>query len=121
MTAWVCARCDVIVTTERNIPITPTRIPTTRVLGSAACSGVTSISVMDSTNLFSTSFDGVQAGIRAGDAERAAAHHLHDLSKRRHVGDELAYFDLGARELHDEAGGIGREHFAARGAQQRRN
>src|SRR5580658_4224952 len=102
MTAWVCARCEAIVTTERNIPITPTSIPTTRVLGSAACSGVTSISVMDlSEPLFLILFDGVQAGIRAGDAERTAAHDFNDLAECRHVGDELADFDLGARKLHD--------------------
>src|ERR1700730_7485652 len=46
MTAPVCARCEAIVTTDNKIPTTPTRIPTRREFGSAACSGVTSISGM---------------------------------------------------------------------------
>src|SRR5471030_614581 len=50
MTASVCARCEAIVTTDNRMPTTPTKIPTRRVLGSAACSGVTSSSGMTCKN-----------------------------------------------------------------------
>src|ERR1700683_481486 len=115
MTAWVCARCEAMVTTDSSTPTTPTRMPTRRVLGSDACSGVTSISVMSRSSLL----DGVQPGVGARHTEHAASDDLHDFSECGDIGDELADLHLGAGELHDIAGGVRRQDPAAHPAQQR--
>src|SRR5271168_4980150 len=117
MTSWVCARCPAMVTTDSRMPTIPTMIPTRRVLGSAACSGLTSISAIKKVFLFS--FDDVQARIGPRDAEHAAANDLDDLAERGDIGDELADLGLGAGQFHDVARGIGRQHLAADAAQQR--
>src|SRR5277367_4790263 len=135
MTAPVCARCDAIVTTDRSMPTTPTRIPTRRVSGSATCSGLTSISGMaqgiltiDTKDVAwrarrhaarGNSFDDAQAWIGARNAEHAAAYDFDDFAERGGFGDEFADFSLGTRELHDVARGIGGQHPAAGAAHQR--
>src|SRR5882762_5038660 len=117
MTASVCARCDAMVTTDSRIPTTPTRIPTRRVRGSAACSGVTSISGM--TTIYPRlmiqfarrqmiararspgSFDQVQPRVGAGNTQDAAAHDLDNVAESADIGDEFADFRLGAGQFHD--------------------
>src|SRR5277367_433935 len=114
MTAPVCARCDAIVTTDRSMPTTPTRIPTRRVSGSATCSGLTSISGMaqgiltiDTKDVArrrrrtrrhaarsGNSFDDAQARIGARNAEHAAAYDFDDFAERGGFGDEFADFGL---------------------------
>src|SRR6202011_2372806 len=126
MTAWVCARCEAMVTSDRRIPTTPTRIPTRRVLGSAVCSGLTSISGMRQLSLIfnenggrprrrlrgplhasrsARSFDDVQTWIGACDTQDAAADDFDDFAESGDVGDEFADLGFGAGQLHDVARG----------------
>src|SRR5271170_1897445 len=96
MTALVCARCAEMVITDSRIPTIPTKIPTRRVLGSAACSGVTSISVM--THALS---DRLKVRIAARNSEDAAAHYFYDFTECADLGDESAYLAFRAGELDD--------------------
>src|SRR5882757_2908145 len=144
MTASVCARCEAIVTTDKKMPTTPTKIPTRRVSGSAACSGVTSISGMRFEILEACSssadrcvprshcrtadnrractgysLDHMQAWIAARNAENAAAHDLDDIAECAHVGDEFPDLEFRAGEFDHVARRIGRQHLAAGAAHQR--
>src|SRR5258708_6671527 len=138
--------CEEMVTTDKRMPIMPTRIPTRRVLGSAVCSGLTSISAMAQrypqrsmkcfaawhrpppakafrrlfrTSLPARSFDDVQARIGARDTEDAAADDFDDVAEGGDVGDEFADLGFSAGQLHDVARRVGGQHLAADAAQQR--
>src|SRR5580692_3627829 len=114
MTASVWARCEAIVTTDNRIPTTPTKIPTRRVSGSAACSGETSSSGITlkypQWRVASkyTSFDQVHPRVTARNAEDSASHHLDDFSVCADAGDKFADLELRAGELDDINRGIGR-------------
>src|SRR4029077_4569781 len=104
MMAWVCARCEAMVTTDSRMPTTPTKSPTRRVLGSSACSGLTSISgMLGKSSYVAKLFDDMQPRIGARDAEHAAADHFDDLTERRDIGDEFADFGFRAGEFDDVA------------------
>src|ERR1700689_5428957 len=105
MTASVCARCEAIVTTDNRMPTTPTKMPTRRVLGSAACSGVTSSSGITSKYPL---FNHVHSWVTACNAEDTAAHHLDDFSECADAGNEFADLKLRTREFDDVDRGIGR-------------
>src|SRR5277367_6889377 len=109
MTALVWARCAEIVTTDSRTPTIATKIPTRRVLGSAACSGVTSISVMK------------QTPFPPRNSENTATNHLGDFTEFADLRDECADLDLRADQLDDETRGVGRQHLAGDPTQQRRH
>src|ERR1700689_883939 len=122
MTALVCARCEAVVTAERKMPTMPTKIPTRRLFGSSACSGLSSISAMgpiilQASRLRDGSFHSVQSWIRPGDSQHARANDFDDLTERRDIGDEFADLDLRTGQLDDVTGGMRRQHLAADTAQ----
>src|SRR5258707_13637921 len=99
-----------MVTSDSRMPTTPTRIPTRRVLGSAACSGLTSISGMThileitksaghprrggrgglGAHRSARSFEGVEARIGARDTEDAPADPFGDFGQGGGRGHEFA-------------------------------
>src|ERR1700732_4523080 len=93
MTACVCARCEAIVTTDKKIPTTPTKIPTRRVLGSAACSGVTSISGMT----FDYPQDTSKILRRGGDVHLHFEQHMFDVVQRD-VGEQSGSCDHACKQ-----------------------
>jgi len=83
-----------------------------RLFGSAACSGVSSISVMSGDiyprrgSCFDVAhFTACNRGSRARFPARPSDH-LDDLAERGNIGNEFADLDLGAGELDDVARGL---------------